>query len=72
MSIPISNGKLGAHRVHGYVEKWENGRTPADGAPDSVEERVHWHDPVTGEEITDPDRIADLNARHKALHPGIR
>ncbi len=49
------------HKIEGQVAKWENGRTPADGPPDEVDTFAGWVE-ADGTEITDPDRIAALEA----------
>lgn len=50
------------YKVERHLAKWEHGRTPDDGPPDAVVSAVSWHDP-DGTPITDPTRIADLEAR---------
>ena len=46
------------------VDGWTLPRTGwHDGPPDQVVERVTWYDAHTGEPITDPDRIARIEAQ---------
>jgi hypothetical protein len=49
----------GPTKVGLHLAKYENGRTPADGEPDSVIERAYWVD-VDGTIITNDARIAEL------------
>lgn len=51
----------GPYRLATKLAKWENGRTPDDGAPDDVLESSTWYE-AGGTEITDPQRIAVLEA----------
>lgn len=55
---------LGVMRYRTVVRKWEGGRTPEDGPPDAIEERV-WFEDADGTEITDPDRIRELEAAYR-------
>lgn len=62
-------------QVQGYyqtvrLEKWAPGRGPEDGPPDEVVLLGGWVDAVSGEDVTDPTRIAELEAgaaRYRAL-----
>jgi hypothetical protein len=47
-------------RIAGRLDKYNNGRTPADGEPDEVEFFYKWFE-MDGTEITDPLRIAELD-----------
>lgn len=46
-------------RIVTKVGKWENGRTPNDGAPDSYDELVMWYN-ENGEVILDPEELQKL------------
>lgn len=51
-----------AMHVRVRVDKYRPGREPV-GPPDEVLERTYWVDATTGREITDPERIARLEAK---------
>lgn len=51
-------------RITREVRKWNNDRTPEDGPPDEILRRTFWLD-ENGLEITDPDRIALLEQKHR-------
>lgn len=53
---------FGAHKVELHLAKWENGRTPADGAPDEVIVSSVWYE-ADGTEAVDPQRIAQLESK---------
>lgn len=55
----------GAVRIKATLCKWEGERTPADGEPDEVVERVYWQR-ANGHVITDPATIARLEAAYEA------
>lgn len=48
------------HKVHTRVEKYHDGNTERE--PDEIVTVESWHD-ADGSMITDPDRIAELEAR---------
>lgn len=52
----------GHSKVVMALRKWENGRTPEDGEPDEVVTSEEWVGP-DGEPVTDPELIAELEAR---------
>jgi len=50
------------HKYEDEVRMWRNNRTPEDGEPDEVIRLVHWEE-ADGTEVTDPARIAELEAK---------
>lgn len=52
----------GHSKVSMVLRKWENDRTPEDGEPDEVVTSEEWIGP-DGAVVTDPDLIAELEAR---------
>jgi hypothetical protein len=50
------------YRIEMKLAKWENHRTPDDGDPDEIITSSAWYE--GGVEITDPVRIAQLEAEH--------
>lgn len=52
---------MGPYRIHRQLVTWHDGRTPADGPPDAIDDTATWHE-ADGTEITDPVRIAALDA----------
>ena len=53
----------GYTRIVRVLRKWEHGRTPDDGEPDSVTERVFWLTP-RGRDVTSAKQIARLEKRY--------
>lgn len=54
-------GVAGTLREVVQIAQYDDGRTPADGAPDRVVETERWYE-ADGREITDPARIAVIRA----------
>lgn len=52
---------IGAQKFEARVAKWENERTPDDGAPDRIDTESFWME--NGEIVSDPSRIAELEAK---------
>lgn len=59
--MDLAGGK--PYRLATKIAKWENNRTPDDGPPDDVDIQFTWYD-GGGVEITDPQRIAYLEAQY--------
>jgi hypothetical protein len=58
---PPSDGVGLALKIETQVAKYHGDRTPDDGEPDEVvTEPAIWVDAQTGDVITDPERIAQL------------
>lgn len=53
--------------MQSQIRKWEAGRTPADGDPDEIVLLNQWQE-LDGTVITDPERIAELEARLARQH----
>lgn len=51
----------GPYMLSVQIEKYDNDRTPEDGPPDDVLTVSQWFE-ANGEPVTDPARIAELNA----------
>lgn len=52
----------GPYKMTRQLAKWNNYRTPDTGPPDEVLDAAWWYEP-DGTEITDPARIAALEAK---------
>lgn len=49
------------YKMQAMMEKWDSEEDYRAGLPPIVEERSTWHE-ADGTEVTDPDRIAELEA----------
>lgn len=58
--------RTGYTAVNRYLEKWENGRTEKDGAPDVILNKTFFYD-ADGNEVTDEKLIQELDRRYQQL-----
>lgn len=57
---------IGYTAINRRLEKWENGRTPEDGAPDALLDATFFYD-TDGNEVTDEELLKELNRRYQQL-----
>lgn len=58
--------RVGYTAINRQLAKWENGRTPKDGAPDALLDKTFFYD-EDGNEVTDENLIQELNRRYQQL-----